>query len=143
VISNHKLIAFWEEKFNEIELLDESNYNNKQGIILIESPFTEITLSDGFWKNINNKFNKMFDFAEEEDIEVEIMPELIEEINNYSKEHYRNDGICEVVIGEQVEPEQKILKAKISYKDLREYINLLCNFLNDAKEKNKNVIMML
>ena len=134
---------YWEEKFNEDIDDNLSYYNQYEGILFIEPPFAEITLSDGFWDELNRKYDTLFDFAEEEELNAEIIPDIVKEIKNISKTKYNKSGNYEVVVGYKLGEQKKEIKLATTYEKLNEIINKLCEFLIEAHKKNKNIIIML
>jgi hypothetical protein len=137
------LTICWEDKFDELENIKLNDKDVYEGILLIKPPFADITLSDGFWQNLNNKFGKMFDMGEEEEIEANILPDIITEITLFSKTQYSKKGNYEVKIGTQLQPEKKEIFENISFDELREIIKKIGEFLLDADTKKKNITVML
>ncbi len=107
-MENRKWLTMcWEEKFDELENVKLNDKDIYEGIMLIKPPFADLTLSDGFWQNLNNRFEKMFDMSEEEEIEASILPYIINEIMLFSKNRYNKNGNYEIKIGTQFRPEKK------------------------------------
>ncbi|MCP4180772.1 MAG: hypothetical protein GY756_23680, partial [bacterium] len=79
------LIICWIEKFDDLDKIELEENNNNEGILLIKPPFCELTLSDGFWDNLNTKFELMLDMAEEEDINYKIIPSIVTEIKTFAR----------------------------------------------------------
>jgi len=135
--------VYWEEKFNENTDEHISYYNQYEGILFIKPPFAEITLSDGFWDELNRKYNTLFDFAEEQEVKGETIPDIVKGIKNICKNKYRKSGNYEVVVGYELENQKKEIRLTTSYEQLREDIDKLSDFLMCAYKKSKNIIIML
>lgn len=139
-----RLALYWEEKFDEPENNKSTGKDSPKGILFIDPPFADITLSDGFWENLNNKFNTMFDMAEEEELDKSILPKIVDEIKQFSAKKYHNQtGYYEVKVGVRVQPEREEIIKKIAFEEFKHSIDKLCDFLLEANRKNKDVIVML
>jgi len=137
------LTICWEDKFDELANIKRTEKDLHKGVLFIAPPFAEITLSDGFWVSLNNRFGTMFDMAEEEEIENSILPNMVNEMKQLKNRKYNQTGYYEIKVGVQVQPEKKEIIKKISFEEFKNSIDKLCGFFLDAYHRNKNVIVIL
>lgn len=134
-----KFYAYWEEKFFDDS---ENNFNGVEAL-LIEPPFDEITLADGFWDYINEKMNMMFDYAEEELISYHVIPELINNIRTNCTSRYNHTGEYSKIVAQQLPPNTEKVIAITTYQEIRRNLDILCEFLMNAFKNKKDIVIML
>ena len=127
--NGRNLRIFWEKVFWS----DEEIENINEGVLIINAPFEEKTIEDGFWDKLIIEFDLMFDYAEEEFIEYKKLPEILEKIIEISKEMYINNKI------EYVNKD----KNKMSVEKVIENITRIVEFLSDAYNKKEDIVILL
>lgn len=127
--NGRNLRIFWEKVFWS----DEEIENINEGVLIINAPFEEKTIEDGFWDKLIIEFDLMFDYAEEEFIEYKKLPEILEKIIEISKEMYINKKI------EYVNKD----KNKMSVEKVIENITRIVEFLSDAYNKKEDIVILL
>lgn len=127
--NGRNLRIFWEKVFWSDKEIEDIN----EGVLIINSPFEEKTIEDGFWDKLNIEFDLMFDYAEEEFIDYKKLPKILEKIIEINKEMYINNKI------EYVNKE----KNKMSVEKVIENITSIVEFLSDAYNKKEDIVILL
>jgi hypothetical protein len=114
------------------------------GVFLIPPPIMDITFHDGLWTELNSKLGTLFDIAEEEWISPDSLPAMAAIITDFVKSHYaEGSGSRTVLAGQRIAPQPGDIIAEAPLADLRRFLQMLVEFLNDAVRQEKVVVISL
>ena len=136
--------CYWEEKFDQPIPIPRRSGWVDAGRFFLPPPVVDITLLDGLWGELNSELGTLFDMAEEEDLEPEMLQRAAKIISRFVEQHYSGRfGKRKKIAGERIAPNRKLLIAKMRYADLTEVLQELSRFLIDAEQKGKTVVVSL
>ncbi|MCP4529090.1 MAG: hypothetical protein GY833_24740 [Aestuariibacter sp.] len=136
--------CYWEESYNQLDMVRRQEGLVAPGIYFMPPPVGDITLHDGLWDELNDKLGTLFDMAEEESIGPDLLPDVAMIVFSFAKQRYSKlSGLRTVQIGQQIAPQSKPLIAQMPLVDLQGYLQKLGEFLANAGDQEKIVIISL
>jgi len=132
-------VFYLEDAEEELLTLDRSRWCAHASAVCITAESLAITMEDGLWATLNERFDLLFDLYEEQEIEPDLLPAVADALEELLAPYADMEQIERVVAVSDGES----IKAAVAGVVLIEQVRRVSAFLRDAAKAGKTVVASL